>query len=81
MIARTYLDCGVLGCLGVGVPFAVGAAVTYPHRRVVAVIGDGSLGFSIADLDTARRQKSNIVFVVANNAGWNVERIDQPGAL
>ena len=43
--AETYLDPGPLGCLGVGVPFANSAALNFPGRRVIAVIGDGSFGF------------------------------------
>jgi acetolactate synthase I/II/III large subunit len=77
LAGRTYLDCGALGCLGVGVPFAVAASACYPHRLVIAVVGDGALGFTIADLDTAHRRQSKVVFVVANNAAWNIERADQ----
>ncbi|AXH96664.1 thiamine pyrophosphate-binding protein [Ornithinimicrobium avium] len=74
---QRYLDCGPLGCLGVGVPFATAAALTHPERRVVAVIGDGSFGFTAMDVDTAVRQGAKAVFVVANNEAWNIERYDQ----
>lgn len=75
--APTYLDCGPLGCLGVGVPFAVGACVSQPGRRAVALIGDGSLGFHLAEIDTAVRHQVPALFVVANNASWAIERHDQ----
>ncbi len=75
--APTYLDCGPLGCLGVGVPFATAAAIAQPHRPVVALIGDGSFGFHLAEIDTAVRHRAKALFVVANNEGWNIERQDQ----
>lgn len=72
-----YLDPGALGCLGVGVPFAVAAALAFPGRRVVAVIGDGSFGFHAMEIDTAVRTGASALFVVANNEAWNIERQDQ----
>lgn len=71
-----YLDCGALGCLGVGVPFATSAAINRPEARVVAVIGDGSFGFTAMEIDTAVRRQAKAVFVVVNNEGWNIERHD-----
>ena len=75
--AETYLDPGALGCLGVGVPFATSAALNFPDRRVIAVIGDGSFGLTAMEIDTAVRSEARAVFVVANNAAWGIERNDQ----
>jgi acetolactate synthase I/II/III large subunit len=75
--AETYLDPGALGCLGVGVPFAVSAALNFPDRRVIAVIGDGSFGLTAMEIDTAVRSGARAVFVVANNGAWGIERNDQ----
>ena len=75
--APTYLDLGPFGCLGVGVPFAVSAALNFPGRRVIAVVGDGSLGFNVMELETAVREGARVVVVVANNRAWNIERADQ----
>lgn len=72
-----YLDCGALGCLGVGVPFATAAAIAQPDRRVIAVIGDGSFGFTAMEVATAVRQRAQALFVIANNEAWNIERQDQ----
>lgn len=71
------LDCGSLGCLGVGVPFATGAAITRPERNVFALIGDGSFGFSAIEVSTAARHKTKVLFLIANNAAWNIDRQDQ----
>ena len=75
--APTYLDCGPLGCLGVGVPFATSAALSRPTSPVVALIGDGSFGFLLGEIDTAVRRHAQVLFVVANNQAWNIERKDQ----
>lgn len=71
------LDCGSLGCLGVGVPFANAAALACPSRPVFALIGDGAFGFSAMELSTAARHNAKVLFVIANNAGWNIDRHDQ----
>ncbi len=75
--APTYLDCGSLGCLGVGVPFANAAALVDPGRPVTAVIGDGAFGFSAMEVDTAVRHGLRPVYVVADNRAWNIEKTDQ----
>jgi acetolactate synthase-1/2/3 large subunit len=77
LATSTYLDSGTLGCLGVGVPFAVAAALACPDRQVVSVNGDGAFGFNAIEVDTAVRHGAKAVFVVANNAAWNIERADQ----
>lgn len=75
--ANTYLDLGPFGCLGSGAPYAVAAALTFPARRVVALIGDGSFGFGAMEIETAVRTGARALFVVANNDAWNIERQDQ----
>lgn len=77
LFARTYLDCGALGCLGVGVPFANAAALLAPGRQVIAVIGDGSFGFTAMEVDTAVRHGLAPVYVIADNQAWNIEKADQ----
>jgi acetolactate synthase-1/2/3 large subunit len=72
-----YLDSGAFGCLGVGVPFAVAAALAFPGRKVISVNGDGAFGIHAMEIDTAVRHGAKCVFIVANNAAWNIERYDQ----
>ncbi|MFC1799087.1 thiamine pyrophosphate-binding protein [Thermodesulfobacteriota bacterium] len=74
---RTYLDSGPFGCLGVGTPYGISAALAFPDRQVIVVTGDGAFGFNAMELDTCRRMSAKVVFVVANNAAWNIERQDQ----
>ncbi len=75
------LNSGPSGCMGVGLPYAIGAKLAKPDKQVVALHGDGSLGMNIQDFDTAVRHKLPIVIVVSNNEGWTarVEGIRKPG--
>jgi acetolactate synthase I/II/III large subunit len=75
--ARTYMDAGAFGCLGVGVPFAIAAALACPGRQVISVNGDGAFGINAMEIDTAVRHGAKAVFIVSNNAAWNIERYDQ----
>ncbi len=74
---HTYLDAGAFGCLGVGTPYAVAAALLHPGRQVVAITGDGAFGFNAMEIDSAKRHGAKAVFIVSNNAAWNIERLDQ----
>ncbi len=75
--AQSYLDAGAFGCLGVGTPFAVTAALAFPGRQVISVNGDGAFGINAMEIDTAVRHGAKAVFIVSNNAAWNIERLDQ----
>ena len=75
--SRTYLDSGTFGCLGVGVPYGVAAALLHPDRQVVVITGDGAFGINAMEIDSAQRHGAKVVFIVANNAAWNIERLDQ----
>ncbi len=77
LTTRTYLDSGAFGCLGVGVPYGIAAALACPDRQVVVVTGDGAFGINAMEIDTAKRHDAKAVFIIANNAAWNIERLDQ----
>ena len=77
LTTKTYMDCGAFGCLGTGVPYAIAAALAHPERQVVAVTGDGAFGINAMEIDSAKRHGAKAVFIVANNAAWNIERYDQ----
>ncbi|MEU6128428.1 thiamine pyrophosphate-binding protein [Saccharopolyspora sp. NPDC047091] len=74
---RRYLDAGAFGCLGVGTPFAIAAALAEPGETALAVTGDGAFGITATEIDTAVRHDAKIVVVVSNNRAWNIERYDQ----
>jgi acetolactate synthase I/II/III large subunit len=75
--AATYLDPGSLGCIGVGTPFGIGAALACPGRIVAVATGDGAFGFNAMEIDTAVRHRVPLLIVVANNGAWQIEVHDQ----
>ena len=64
---------GVAGAIGAGLPYALAARCAQPDAPVVAVMGDGTVGFHIAEFDTALRYGLPFVSVVGNDARWNAE--------
>ena len=75
--APAMLDPGPLGCIGVGVPYGIAAALAFPDRKVLVATGDGAFGFNAIEIDTAVRHKAPVVIVVANNGAWQIEVHDQ----
>ena len=55
--------------LGVGLPWAMVAAMLYPEHKSVAVCGDGGFLFSGAELATAVQHHLNVVTIVWNDGG------------
>jgi acetolactate synthase-1/2/3 large subunit len=70
----TSLNAGPHGCMGIGIPFGVGAQVAAPGRLVVVLSGDGAFGWNGMEMDTAIRHGLNIVVVLSNNAGFTSRR-------
>ncbi len=65
-----WLDPGAFGTLGVGGGFALGAKLCRPDSEVWIIWGDGSCGYSVAEIDTMQRFGANVISVVGNDAGW-----------
>ncbi len=72
-----WLDPGPLGCLGVGLPFALAAQVLYPNKKVIVLNGDGSFGLNGMEFDTAARFNLPIVTVIGNDGQWGEIRLPQ----
>ncbi len=66
---RSLLNSGTTGCMGTGVPYALGAKLAMPDWPAVAVIGDYAFGAAAMEVETAARVGANVVFVVSNNGG------------
>jgi len=66
---RALLNSGTTGCMGTGVPYALGAKLAMPDRPSVAVIGDYAFGAAAMEVETAARVGANVVFVISNNGG------------
>ena len=60
--------------MGISVPAAVGAKLTNPHKKVVAVCGDGGFAMCGPELETAVRLGTNFVTVVFNDGGLGLIR-------
>jgi oxalyl-CoA decarboxylase len=65
---RKRLDCGTWGIMGIGMGFAVGAAVT-TGKPVIAIEGDSAFGFSGMEVETICRYNLPVCVVVFNNNG------------
>jgi acetolactate synthase-1/2/3 large subunit len=64
---------GPAGSIGSALPFAAAAKLAFPGAPVVAMLGDGTFGFHMSELDTAVRYGLDYVAVVGNDACWNAE--------
>ena len=64
---------GVAGSIGSALPFAAAAKLAFPDAPVVALLGDGTLGFHLSEIDTAVRYGLSYLAVVGNDACWNAE--------
>lgn len=63
--------------LGFGLPFALALQLEHPARPVFHITGDGSFGFTLQELDTARRHRLPVVTLIHNNEAWGVIRAGQ----
>ncbi len=70
--ARRIIN-GPAGSIGASIPFAIAARAADPEATVIAVMGDGTFGFHMAEFDTALRCNLPFVAVVGNDATWNAE--------
>ncbi len=69
-----YVKGGLLGCMGVGVPFAIGAKTARPDKKVVLITGDGAVGMNFMEFETAVRHKIPFVTVVCNDNAWGMTK-------
>jgi acetolactate synthase-1/2/3 large subunit len=69
---RRYFSNRAHGALGYALAAAIGAHVARPQVKTVAVMGDGSFGMCVGELETAVRLKLPMTFLVISNAvyGW-----------
>lgn len=58
--------------LGFGLPWAIALGICFPARRSFCLTGDGAFGFTLQELDTARRTGTNVITIIHNNAAWGV---------
>ena len=73
LAAPHRINNGVAGAIGSGLPYALAARCAVADAPVVAVMGDGTVGFHIAEFDTAVRYGLGFVAAIGNDARWNAE--------
>jgi acetolactate synthase-1/2/3 large subunit len=66
-----------MGILGFGVPYAHAIKKLYPDRPVFHITGDGSFGFALQELDTARRYGWPVIHIIHNNEAWGIIKAGQ----
>ncbi|MEO6830053.1 MAG: thiamine pyrophosphate-dependent enzyme, partial [Acidobacteriaceae bacterium] len=58
---------GSLATMANGLPYSIGAAVAYPDRQVVCVVGDGGLTMLMGELATIAKYNLNVTVIVIKN--------------
>ena len=58
--------------LGFGLPYGLALKLCHPGRTVINITGDGSFGFTVQELDTARRYGLPVITIIHNNEAWGV---------
>jgi oxalyl-CoA decarboxylase len=74
---RKRLDTGTWGVMGIGMGYAIAAAVQGDGAPVVAIEGDSAFGFSMNEIETICRYDLPVTTVIFNNNG--IYRGDAPG--
>ncbi len=69
---RHFITNRAHGALGYSLSASLGAWYGRPNSKVVALMGDGSFGFTCGELETVCRSRANITFIVLSNSnfGW-----------
>ncbi len=62
-----FITSGGLGCMGFGLPAAIGAQIARPGELVVDIAGDGSIQMNIQELATAVQYSLPVKVVILNN--------------
>jgi len=63
----------MLGSMGLAIPIALGVALAQPHRRVIALEGDGSVLMQLGALSTVAKLKPrNLIVVIQDNGTYQI---------
>ncbi len=64
---RSFITSGGLGCMGFGLPAAIGAQIARPEKTVIDIAGDGSIQMNIQELATAVQYGLPVKVAILNN--------------
>ncbi|MEO0799372.1 MAG: thiamine pyrophosphate-binding protein [Pseudomonadota bacterium] len=73
LTARRRVTNSVTGSIGASLPFALAARAVDAEAPIVTIMGDGTVGFHLAEFETAVRCGLPFIAVVGNDANWNAE--------
>jgi 2-hydroxyacyl-CoA lyase len=76
--ARSCLNAGTYGTMGVGLGHAIAACVVHPDRPVIHLSGDSAIGFSGMEMETLVRYNLPAKIVVLNNGGIGPGMLEIP---
>jgi acetolactate synthase-1/2/3 large subunit len=65
------------GAMGYGLPAAIAAALVHRDRAAVALVGDGGLAMTMAELETAVRERARVIVIVFDNQRYGTIRMWQ----
>jgi acetolactate synthase I/II/III large subunit len=80
-VPNTLLSTFKFGMLGAGTAQALGAAVARPGQPVCCITGDGAMGFHPQEIETAVRNRLQVVYVVLCDRQWGMVKMNQQFAL
>ncbi|HLI52582.1 MAG TPA: thiamine pyrophosphate-dependent enzyme [Thermomicrobiaceae bacterium] len=64
---RMFSLSGTLATMANGLPYCIGAAVGYPGRQVVGLVGDGGFTMLMGELATLKKYDLNVKLVIIKN--------------
>lgn len=76
---NTLLLDNALATMGAGLPSAMAAKLIYPDKKVIAVCGDGGFMMNSQEIETAVREKLNIVVIILNDSAYGMIKWKQEG--
>ena len=77
---RRLLVSSGLATMGYALPAAIAAALCAPRVPVVAFTGDGGLGMTLAEIETAVRLSLRVIVIVFNDAALSLIKLKQKPA-
>ena len=76
---NTLLLDNALATMGAGLPSGMAAKLIYPNKKEVSVCGDGGFMMNSQELETAVRNKLNIIVIILNDSSYGMIKWKQEG--